>query len=89
MTFTLSGELVVALLINVALLAAAYGSLRQQVTRLARDQEGAAGLSNAVTQLQTEVKHLREDQPRIIAAVVSASIRETLRLAAPRLMQGT
>lgn len=88
MTFTLSGELVLTVLINVALIAAAWATLRQQVATLTKQAEDQASLSTAVTRLQAEVQHLREDQPRVIAAVVSASIRETIRLVAPDLARG-
>ncbi|HRE45505.1 MAG TPA: hypothetical protein PKY87_16240 [Terricaulis sp.] len=81
MTFTLSGELVLTLLINVALIAAAWATLRAQVSNLVEKAKGQDGLSESVTRLTVEVEHLQNTlkaQPALVATVVAAALKEVL-----------
>jgi len=86
MTFTLSGELVLTIIINVALIAVAWGTMRAQVAGLVDKSKDQDTLSTSLTELRVEVKHLQEaltKQPAMIAQVVAATIKETARLLQP------
>jgi len=86
-TFSFSPDVIFMLLVNVALVAAAWGSLRARVNQLTDKSKGQDGLELSLTELRVEMKHLREavdKQPAVIAQVVAVSIREVLRLVGPQ-----
>jgi hypothetical protein len=81
MTFTLSPELMFSLIVNVALVAAAWATLKTKVEGLAAKAKDHDNLSTSLTELRVDVRHLQETlkaQPAATATVVSAAIKEVL-----------
>lgn len=86
MTFTFSDETITAIIVNVAILGVAWGSMREQLKQLRAKAEGHDDMRDVVTKLTSEVEHLRDalkQQPAMIAQIVAATIKETLRLLRP------
>ena len=81
MTFTLAPDFLLLLAINLALIGAAWGTLRAQVQTLVEKAKDHDGLREALIKLTTEVAHLQrslETQPQVIGSVVSETIKATL-----------
>lgn len=79
MTFTLSGEVIIVLVVNAMLIAVAFATLREQVKTLMDKARGHDDVRDAVTELRAELRMLREAiavGPANTANVVAATLKE-------------
>jgi hypothetical protein len=81
MTFTLSGELVFIVVLNLALVGVAWGSLREQVRHLKENQADHGEVRELVTRLDERLENMTQElkrQPQVIALCVGEAIKAAL-----------
>lgn len=86
MTFTLSGEFIVLLLVEITLIAVAWGTLRQQVNHLVEKTKGHDDVRELVTRLDERFENMTHElkrQPQVIALCVGEAIKAALAYRAP------
>lgn len=86
MTFTLSGELVFMVVLNIALVAVAWGSLREQVRQIKENQADHGEVRDLVTRLDERLENMTAElkrQPQVIALCVGEAIKAALAYRAP------